>query len=525
MKQTRRDFLLNTSKLGIGGMIGFSPFGKLLGEKLIQRNSFSSRKKNVLFIPVDDLRTQLGCYGHSQMISPNIDRLASRGVIFERAYCQQPICMATRASLLSGYRPDHANIYSCKSVKELMPDALTLNKHFANNGYQLWATGKVYHYASDHKIQFGDNYHLAKGNWVGRGYLSEEAVKIVSESAKALGDTTEDDEAGKKEDLRGPAYESPDVPDNAYVDGIQTEMAIAQLEKFSKSDKPFFMAVGYRKPHLPFCAPQKYWDMYNPDELKLANNPFLPKGATEFTYDNFNELRNYHGIPKDKNPLPDDLAKKIIHGYYACVSYTDAQIGKLLDSLDRLNLTKDTIIVLWGDHGWKLGEHGMWCKHTPFELDAHTPLIFSDPDMNMKGERINSMAEFVDIYPTLCELSGLEKPDHLEGDSLIPAILDPKTEIKTAAFTQWPKKDRENPDKVITAYSIVTDRYRYIEWTHNKSAKILARELYDHKTDPDENENLAENTANKETVEKLSNMLKGGKGWKDFRPQKQHQKK
>jgi len=519
MSQTRREFLLNAGVLGVGGVVGLSSISNLFGKNFLKGSPLSARKKNVLFIPVDDLRTQLGCFGHSKMISPNIDRLAGRGVIFDRAYCQQPICMATRASLLSGYRPDHANIYSCKSVKELIPDALTINKHFESNGYQLWATGKVYHYPSDHKAQFGNNYHLAKGNWVGRGYVSEEAIKIVSEYSTENENSTDDD-TGKQDERRGPAYESPDVLDNAYGDGIQTEMAIEQLEKFSKSDKPFFMAVGYRKPHLPFCAPKKYWDMYNPDDLKLANNPFLPKGATEFTYDNFNELRNYHGIPKDKNPLPDEIAVNIIHGYYACVSYTDAQIGKLLDTLDRLDLTKDTVIVLWGDHGWKLGEHGMWCKHTPFELDAHVPLIISDPDMNMKGERINSMAEFVDIYPTLCALCGIDIPNQLEGDNLVPAIHDPKSEIKQAAFTQWPKSNRENPDKVMTAYSMVTDRYRYIEWTHNKSEKILARELYDHKVDPDENENIVEYADIKEIVEQLSKKLEGGKGWKNFRPKK-----
>ncbi len=520
MKQSRRQFLLSSTTIGLGGMIGFSPFGKVLGEKLLKSKSITGKKMNVLFLPVDDLRTQLGCYGHTQMISPNIDRLASRGVIFEKAYCQQPICMATRASLLSGYRPDHANIYSCKSVKELMPDALTINKHFENNGYQLWATGKIYHYAPDHKEQFGKNYVQPKGNWVGRGYISEEAVKIVNESLNANGAASGSEDTETKDDVRGPAYESPDVPDNSYADGIQAEMAIAQLEKFSKQDKPFFMAVGFRKPHLPFCAPKKYWDMYTPDKIKLASNPFLPKGATEFTYDNFNELRNYHGMPKGNDPLPNGIAAKIVHGYYASVSYTDAQIGKILDALDRLNLTENTIIVLWGDHGWKLGEHGMWCKHTPFELDAHTPLIFSVPGMNMKGEKIQSMAEFVDIYPTLVELCGLELPNHLEGDSLVPVMKEPKGVFKKAAFTQWPKKNRENPEKVITAYSIVTDRYRYIEWTHNSSAKILARELYDHQVDPDENENLAENLNSKETVEKMSKLLDGGKGWKKFRPNK-----
>jgi len=371
-------------------------------------------------------------------------------------------------------------------------------------------------------MQFGTNYHQAKGNWVGRGYVSEDAVKIIEERYNngKKSKNTDDNEGTNKEDMRGHAFESPDVPDTVYADGIQAEMAIAQLEQFSKSDKPFFMAVGFRKPHLPFCAPKKYWDMYNQNDLKLAKNPLVPQGATEFTYDNYSELRNYYGIPQGTEPIPDDLARKLIQGYYACVSYTDAQIGKLLETLDRLHLTEETIIVLTDDHGWKLGEHSMWCKHTPFELDVHAPLIISVPGMNMKGERVSSITEHIDIYPTLCELCGLELPIHLEGDSLLPVLKDPKSEFKKAAFSQWPKSNRDDPDKVITAYSMVTDRYRYIEWTHNKSKKILARELYDHNVDPDENENIAEYADSNKIVEQLSKKLDGGKGWKNFRSRK-----
>ena len=471
----------------------------------------AKKKPNVLFIAIDDLRPELGCYGSKQIISPNIDKLAKSGVMFDHAYCQEPICMASRASLMSGYRPDHANIYNCASLKDTAGDCLTINKHFENNGYDIWAAGKIYHHNEDYVAQFGDRYHKAEGKWVGRGYLAKESIKIVKEYAKTY---RRGDSSG-----RGPSYESPDVPDNAYKDGIVTDMAIGQLKKLAGGDKPFFMAVGYAKPHLPFNAPKKYWDKYKPEDIKLADNPYLPKNATKFTPYTFGELRNYYGVPKGKGLLPKDLSRNLVHGYYACVTYVDALIGRLIGELDKLGLRDNTVIVLWGDHGWKLGEHGMWCKHTPFELDARVPLIFSRPGMKKTGVT-KSFAEFVDIFPTLCELSGLEIPAHVEGDSLVGAMDDPGKMVKTAAFTQWPKQNRTNPDKVIMAYSIKTDRYRYVEYTHKKSGKIHARELYDHSTDPDENVNIAGSPKMKETVEKLSKILDGGQGWKKLRPKR-----
>lgn len=479
------------------------------------RAGAGSKRPNVLFIPVDDLRPQLGCFGNKQMISPNIDHLAKNGMVFERAYCQQPICMATRASLMSGYRPDYANIYNCEALQTLAPDALTLNKHFENNGYEIWATGKIYHHGIDHRTQFGKRWIEPKGDWEGRGYLSEEAKQAVKEYQEYWQQNNDGESGG-----RGPAFESPDVPDDAYADGAQTTLAIKQLQNFAKGGKPFFMAVGYHKPHLPFNAPRKYWDMYPPDKINLADNPFLPKNATEYTAYNWNELRNYIGMPQGESLMPDDLARKLVHGYYACVSYTDAQIGRLLNELERLGLRDNTVVVLWGDHGWKLGEHGMWCKHTPFELDCHVPLIISAPGMKHRGEPTRAFAEFIDIYPTLCELCGLELPDHLEGDSLVPVMQKPTREWKKATFTQWPRNNRQNPDKVLTGYTVKTDRYRYVEWTKNKSGQVMARELYDHHVDPNENVNIAGMAEHQPVVEQLAKLLQGGKGWKSIRPRR-----
>lgn len=474
------------------------------------------KRPNVLFIAVDDLRTELGCYGNKHIKSPNIDKLASEGIIFDSAYCQQPICMASRASLMSGYRPDFAQIYNCESLESLAPNTLTLNKHFQNNGYDIWATGKIYHHDVDRKKQWGPNYFKARGDWQGRGYIADDSKMKMKNYAVEYSKIRGGESQG-----RGPAYEAPDVPDNAYADGLSTDTAMNKLAELSKSDTPFFMAVGYRKPHLPFNAPKKYWDLYSEDDIKLANNPFLPKNATEFTPYNFGELRNYYGIPKDNNVFDKALSKKLKHGYYACVSYIDAQIGRLTGELDRLGLRQNTIIVLWGDHGWKLGEHGMWCKHTQFDLDAHVPMIFSYPGKKHAGEqRASSFAEFVDIYPTLCDLAGIEKPPHLQGDSLVPAMENPDLFYKKAAFTQWPKVSRRTPDKLVTGYTIKYKNYSYTEWTRNKTGAILAKELYDLLKDPDENENIADYEQNASLIKELSALLDGGLGWKKFRPTK-----
>lgn len=470
------------------------------------------KKPNILFIAIDDLRPQLGCYGQSQIISPNIDRIANEGILFEKAYCQVPICMASRASLLTGYRPDHANIYNCKAVDELVPEALTINKHFENNGYKIWASGKIYHHGVDHQKQFGGSWENIETKWSERGYITKEALKIVDEYADEYRKSKNKDPEG-----RGPAFECADVPDNAYYDGYRTELAIEKLNEFKKSEEPFFMALGYKKPHLPFNAPKKYWDMYDEKDIQLADNPYLPLNYNKYTKYNFTELRNYYGIPKDENLLPDDLARKLIHGYYACVTYTDTQIGKVLGELDKLNLRENTLIVLWGDHGWKLGDHGMWCKHTPFEVDAHVPLIFSFPEKKYAGKRITKLAEFVDIYPTLCAAAGLDLPEHLEGDNLLPIIKNSDADWKDMAITQWPRDPRGNHNKVITGYSLKTGNYRYIEWTRNKTGEILERELYDHSKDPKENENIANYEDNKELVAALSKKLDGGRGWKKFK--------
>ncbi|MCC6144823.1 MAG: sulfatase [Candidatus Hydrogenedentes bacterium] len=478
--QSRREFL---------GRVGATAAAAWLGSSVWE--AAAEARMNVLFIPVDDLRPELGCYGNTLVHSPNIDGLAASGTVFERAYCQQAICMSSRASLLSGYRPDVGEIYKNEALYKHIPDALTLNRHFLAHGYETMSIGKVYHHGSDDKIGWSQGAHDPKGAWAGRGYFTEEAKAVVQAYEEKY---PEAPRGGM-----GPAFEAAEVPDNAYIDGLIADLAVESLGRLK--DKPFFLASGFRKPHLPFTAPKKYWDLYDPAAFKLADNPFAPKGAPKESLTNWSELRGYHGMPA-RGDMPDDLARQLIHGYYACVSYVDAQIGRVLDALDRLGLRENTVVVLWGDHGWKLGEHGMWCKHTNFELDTHAPLIFRAPGI-ATGQRTAALTEFVDIYPTLCDLCGLEKPAHLQGSSALPVLQDPGRPWKRAAFSQYPWGRT-------MGYSMRTDTHRYTEWKEMRTREVVARELYDHRTDLAENENVVDAPENADLVKELAGMLAAG---------------
>ena len=302
--------------------------------------------------------------------------------------------------------------------------------------------------------------------------------------------------------MRGLPWEAADVPDNALPDGATADKAIETLNELK--DKRFFLAVGFHKPHLPFVAPKKYWDLYADTEFTLADNPFPPRDCPEVALYQWGELRSYIGMPQE-GPVPKRKALELIKGYHACASYTDAQVGKVVAELERLGLRDNTIIVLFGDHGWQLGEHGHWCKHTNFEEATLAPLIISVPGMKNKGKKSESLVEFVDIYPTLCDLAGLPKPKELEGTSFVPIINDPKAKVKKAAFSQYPR-----PNKVM-GHSMRTERYRYTEWAVPGEAPV-GIELYDYQTDPEGNVNIAGKPENKELVAKMSEMFHDG--WK-----------
>ncbi|MGC9347399.1 MAG: sulfatase [Anaerolineae bacterium] len=467
----------------------------------------SQNQPNVLFVVVDDLRPQLNCYGVDWILSPNIDELAARGMVFERAYCQQAVCAPSRASVLSGCRPATTGIYDLQTpLRSVMPDVLTLPLHFKQNGHTTVSIGKVYHHAKDDLEAWSSEPFRSQGDWKGRGYLTDEAIEAIAQTDAEMA------AQGSSRRGLGPAYEAAEVEDDGYHDGKDALAAIDALQDLVGEDQPFFLALGFHKPHLPFNAPKRYWDMYEPEALPLAPNPFEPEGVTEFSLTDFGELRGYFGIPKEGD-IPDDLARNLIHGYAACVTYMDAQLGKVIDELDRLGVREDTIIILWGDHGWKLGEHASWCKHTNFEIDARAPMLISVPGKT-SGERTAALVEFVDMYPTLCELCGLRVPEHCEGLSLVPLLDDPDRAWKSAAFSQYPRRGGE-----VMGTTMRTDRYRYTQWEDAASGEVLARELYDHAEDPHENVNAALNPAYAEVVEELEAKLR--RGWQGALPEEE----
>jgi iduronate 2-sulfatase len=448
-----------------------------------------SEKLNVLFIAVDDLRLQLGCYGNKQVISPNIDSIARDGLLFENAYCQQALCAPSRASLLSGLRPDSTRIYNLETpLRSVLPNLVTLPQLFKENGYETVSIGKIYHHPQDDFPQGWSTKPYRNGS----GYASPEELEIIKAKLAFNSDGNP----------IGHPYEAADVPDNTYAEGRNTDFALGEIQRLQKTGRPFFLAMGFNKPHLPFIAPKKYWDLYDPNKLPLAPNPYPPENVTPYSLTDFGELRGYYEMPK-KGAVPDVIARKLVHGYHACVSYTDAQIGRILAELDRLGLREKTIVILWGDHGWKLGEHGSWCKHTNFENDTHAPLLISVPGMKNAKMRTRALVEFVDIYPSLAELNRLPLPAHLEGKSFVPLLQQPGRSWKKAAFSQYPRG-------TIMGYTMKTRDFRYTEWRNIKSDAVMAQELYDHRKDPMENRNVAGLPEYAGTVMELGQQMKAG---------------
>jgi len=371
-----------------------------------------------------------------------------------------------------------------------------MNQMFEKNGYSVSAFGKIYHHGSDHQEQFGDRHMDPTEKWAGRGYLTDEAVEQMYFNEMHPLD-------GRNQESRGPAFESADVPDSAYIDGYNTEYALRKLKSLKKEGNPFFMAVGFHKPHLPFVAPKKYWDMYPIESVSLPEITEKPENSTKYTIRNFGELRNYWGIPKDNSePVGKDTTLILRQGYFACVSYTDALIGKLLNELEELDLAKNTIIVLWGDHGYKLGDYGSWCKWSNMTIDTRVPLIVNVPG-GKKNVRCNVPVETLDIYPTLAELCGFEIPKHVEGKSIVNLIENPELEMDDYAYSVWPH-DRTKYDKTVIGYAVKNSRFNYVEWVQLKTGEVLAKELYDHQNDPMETRNVIDDEKYAENISLLA---------------------
>ena len=456
------------------------------------------QRLNVLFLASDDMRPQLGCYGDQVVKSPNLDRLASRGRLFERAFCQEALCSPSRISLLSGRHVWSTGIYDIgPELRSTMPDIVTLPQLFKNNGWHTRSLGKIYHIGIDDPQSWSEKSFVSKVTRLGP--TGRQLVKAARDRQIEKG--VEDPDRGPDKAFYAcPAFEAPDCGDEELTDGDTAREAIEALRKFAKTpDKPFFLAVGFVNPHVPWVAPKKYYDLYDPAKLPLPENRYLPANAPEFAATSGADFYWYGNVPRDRN-ISDDFGRKCLHGYLAAISYVDTCVGRVVDELDRLGLAENTIIVFWGDHGYYMGEHNWWgSKHNNYEGATHAPLMICAPGMAKAGVPTRGIAEFVDIFPTLADLAGLPVPEGVEGDTLVPLLKDPHAAWDKAAFSEYMKKGNHG-------IAMRTDRYRYVEW-RDKQNKVVARELYDHTKDPQENRNIAGNPEVKDIIAKLSGQL------------------
>ncbi|PKQ61028.1 iduronate-2-sulfatase [Labilibaculum filiforme] len=514
------------------------------------------KKLNILFLAVDDLRPELGCYGSEIAVTPNLDALAADGLLFENAYCQQAICSPSRASLMTGARPETIGVIeNYTDFRDVNPDIVTLPQHLMKFGYEAVCTGKIFH----------GKYNDPDSSW-SRLPVTPKVERVATKGGFALKENQEfwqsdrdkmvakyGPDATKNGLAQGPAYECADVPDETYEDGYNTLAAIATLKDMlaKNPDKPFFLGLGLKKPHLNFVAPKKYWDLYNREAIPLAECTEAPiNGATMALHPSF-ELRARAGIPKS-GAISDSLARTLKHGYLACVSYADAQLGMMIKALEEAGVRENTIIILWGDHGWHLGDMGVWGKATNYEISTRVPMMITTPNMPTKnrGAKTKALVELVDMYPTLCELAEVPIPEHLEGQSFVPLLNNPEKEWKKAAFSQFPtpalrewaanplsqgmretyfgplieevegkiiaqqkeKWDRNLFENYLMGYSMRTEQYRFVVWkdyTKPESEPIFF-ELFDHKTDPQETINIADE--NPQLVKEL--LVQFNSGWK-----------
>jgi arylsulfatase A-like enzyme len=462
-------------------------------------------KPNILMIAVDDLRPQLKCYGVEHVHSPNIDKLAAQGLRFDRAYCMVPTCGASRASLMTSIRPAPRRFVThLASAEKEASSIITLNTHLKQNGYYTISNGKVFHHPEDSAIGWSEP--AWRPGQPAPGAPAPTVKKSGKSKAKTSPAPTSEPASARPSggESRGRPYGVSDLTDDEHADGQVALKTIADLRRLKKRGQPFFIAAGFFKPHLPFICPQKYWDLYPEGSLKLPANYHPPQDAPPESIHNSGELRAYAGVPKT-GKLPDEMALGLIRGYHACVSFVDAQIGRVLDELDRLDLMKNTIVILWGDHGWNLAEHTLWCKHSCYETSMRVPLIIRAPGF-AAGRKTDGLTELIDVYPTLCELAGLPIPAHVQGRSFVPLMNNPATPWKEQAIGRFSNGD-----------TIRTDTHRFTEYTDRQRGPV-ARMLYDHRTDPGENVNVAEQPTHAEITQQLTQRLRAGKGKDDDLP-------
>jgi iduronate 2-sulfatase len=478
----------------------------VLALALLAPTARAADKPNVLFVAVDDLKPALACAGDPHAKTPNIDKLAARGTVFTRAYCQQAVCSPSRSSLLTGRRPDSTQVYDLVThFRKALPDVVTLPQHFKNNGYHVHGIGKIFHGGYNDEPSWSVPWEGTKGRAFGP--VGQKLLGELKAKAKAAGE----DETK----VRGLPFEAPDVRDDELNDGWTANRASEVLKARKGAKEPFFLAVGFAKPHLPFVAPKKYWDLYDPAKLPVPASSEPPKDAPKFAPQLGGELRAYHDIPKS-GAVPKETATKLVHGYYAAVSYMDAQLGRVLEALKENGFADNTVVILWGDHGWHLGDHGIWCKHTNYERATRAALVMSAPGQKDAGKKSAALVEFVDIYPTLAAACGLPEPKSVEGHSFLPLLDSAKKPWKEAAFSQYPRGGKETGP--LMGYAVRTERYRYVEWRKRGTTDVVARELYDHEKDPNEDANVAADPAHKAVIERHAKVLAGG--WKENAPPK-----
>ena len=487
----------------------------------------TTKKPNVLFVIVDDLKPILGCYEDPFVKTPNIDRFAKEGVVFTNAYCQQAVCGPSRASFLTGMRPDYTGVWDLETeMRNINPEILSMPQFFKQNGYETAGIGKVFDSRSvDENIdnpswsipfykKSNDYYPKEMGKAKGR-YRDLKVLEEIEKYEK-IGEAkglTEKELSNFIKINAKPSVESLDIPDNAYIDGATVLHSKDILKILKENAKPFFFAVGITKPHLPFAVPKKYWDLYDRDEIQLAEFRENANNSPLVAYHGAGELYKYTDIPplasfsdvKGGMELPIEKQKELIHGYYASVSYADALIGKILDTLETLDLKDNTIVTIIGDHGWHLGDHNLWCKHSNFEQATRIPMIFKIP--GVKASKTRALAEAVDIFPTLCDATGIKIPEQLQGVSLMPVLMETKSKVKDYAVSQY----RRGKNMRTFGYSIRTERYRLTLWMKDfyrlyepfHEGYIVSGELYDYDNDPLETENYY----NKKEYEGLKKKL------------------
>ena len=495
--------------------------------------SAASDHPNVLFVIVDDLRPELGCYGNQEIRTPHFDQFAKGAVTFTQAYCPAAACAPSRATAMTGLRPDSTRVWDLKGKFRVnLPDVVTIPQHFHKFGYHTVSMGKIFHNHMPDRVSF------VEPDLRPTKYMTPELIDRDPESFyHDVELNNELAEVRKRRLARNPnayaggwaygrATESYDGPDSEFYDGAQTDLALETLQRLKTRRQPFFLALGYYRPHLPFVAPKKYWDLYDRQQLSLARNPFLPLGSPIMAMNSAYELKGCYDLEYVLHPSVQQLSqtdsRRLKHGYYASVSFVDACFGKLLAGLSDLGLDQNTIVVVWGDHGWKLGEHGSWCKQTNYDIDVRVPLMVRAPGQTSGGARCDQLVELVDLFPTLCDSAGIAIPSNMEGTSFKPLLSNPERKWKSAAFSQFHRNPRVTPDKGrYMGYSMVTPEYHFVQWRqwdHEQSSagEVVALELYDRNADPDENINIAGQAENRQLIDQLTLQLE--RGWRAARP-------